>query len=104
MRLILLITLLLVAGCSDNVVPRQFCSEEQRKEASNFVILCAEAANPMSDEEPEDMLIQCQKTAEALICEQGFKYLSKLSVTKSVARSCKTARTVKEKKFCGVKP
>ena len=103
MKPLLLIFALLAAGCSDNVVRSQYCSEEKRQEAANFVLLCAEAANPMSDEEPEDMIKQCQITAKELVCEQGFTYFSPSSAAAlTIVRSCKSARTAREKKFCGV--
>ncbi len=33
-----------------------------------WIIDCAKAANPMSDEEGEDLVIQCERTAVRLFC------------------------------------
>lgn len=51
---------------------KNICLEpvEQRK----FVLSCIEKANPMSDEEPEDYILQCQHTAQDLFCEFEYGY------------------------------
>lgn len=44
------------------------CSLDTAERRSTFVIDCAKAANPHSDEEGEDLVKQCQTTAEELFC------------------------------------
>lgn len=34
-----------------------------------FIINCAKAANPLSDEEGEDLVAQCERTSEHLFCK-----------------------------------
>lgn len=80
---------LLLAGCKEPPPPgykcwRGFpeCSSAQierilecdNSERAKFIIDCAKAANPMSDEEGEDLILQCEKTSESLFCtEQKVK-------------------------------
>lgn len=40
---------------------------------AKFIIDCAKAANPMSDEEGEDLVAECRKTAYYLYCERVYK-------------------------------
>jgi hypothetical protein len=44
------------------------CVDIDRPAASAFVIACAAAANPKSDEEGEDLVRQCEETATNLHC------------------------------------
>jgi hypothetical protein len=37
---------------------------------AKFIIECAKAANPMSDEEGEDLVRQCEQTSLELFCER----------------------------------
>lgn len=41
---------------------------ESRKELAEFIIKCSEAANPKSDEEGEDLVIQCERTGTNTLC------------------------------------
>lgn len=74
----LLFMFLLVACNGDKPKPptvrfeiTQHCSTEAERHAlSKFVVDCATAANPMSDEEGEDLVRQCQITAEAILCPE----------------------------------
>lgn len=50
-------------------VARRACdSESDREKLSTFVIKCAEAANPKSDEEGEDLVEQCEITGTNVVC------------------------------------
>lgn len=42
-------------------------------EKAKFILDCAKAANPMSDEEGEDLVIQCERTATSLFCKMEEK-------------------------------
>jgi hypothetical protein len=44
------------------------CSENTITARSEFILTCAKNANPMSDEEGEDLVQQCEETAEHLFC------------------------------------
>lgn len=41
------------------------CDKERQ---ADFILKCADAANPKSDEEGEDLVIQCEKTSRNLFC------------------------------------
>lgn len=65
------------AGCADPkgstreyVNTQAFCTEDTKKERSDFILSCIEAANPKSDEEPEDWIHVCQKMAEETLCSR----------------------------------
>ena len=45
------------------------CDVESR---AKFIINCAKAANPMSDEEGEDLVKQCEKTSVNLFCKTVY--------------------------------
>ncbi len=45
------------------------CNKEKQ---AQFIIDCAKAANPMSDEEGEDLVEQCEKTSHPLFCEKEY--------------------------------
>jgi len=42
---------------------------EERKAVAELTLKLCEASNPKSDEEPEDMIIQAEKTAKAILCK-----------------------------------
>ena len=75
MKLLLLsvITITLL-GCSDKpphivkVSVKRCTTDLDRERLSAFIIKCAEAANPLSDEEGEDLVYQCERTGENVIC------------------------------------
>jgi hypothetical protein len=68
-------SLVLVVACGiEKSTPRTdmqvACYPETTERRASFVIDCAKAANPLSDEEGEDLVKQCQKTAEELFCSK----------------------------------
>jgi hypothetical protein len=69
-KLTLLLCLALVA-CGDDIVTKTVtdCSKNG-KEVAQFVVDCAKAANPLSDEEGEDLVVQCEQTGKKLLCTQ----------------------------------
>jgi len=91
-KLVLLVTLLAVTGCDNEptsptaagykceryggrncVIGYQYkmvCDQESR---AKFIIDCSKAANPMSDEEGEDLVKQCSWTSQDLFCTKEFK-------------------------------
>lgn len=68
--LMLLIALLILSGCNE----KQWRYTEKQPinigdvstQEQSWVTVCIRDANPMSDEEPEDMIRQCARTAEGL--------------------------------------
>ena len=65
---ILALLVLLLTGCnSDNreepIRVAERTSIQGNKEAAEFILQCAKNSNPMSDEEPEDMLEACRTIA-----------------------------------------
>lgn len=51
---------------------KAICKDMDKR--AKFIIDCAKAANPMSDEEGEDLVKQCEKTSESLFCEFVKEY------------------------------
>jgi hypothetical protein len=45
-------------------------TEEERKACAKLILEICEASNPKSDEEPEDMIKQAQKTAWETLCQE----------------------------------
>jgi len=77
-------TLLSLTGCSKPVpVTEQswerFCPEESIPKRAEFVLQCVKNANPMSDEEPEDMVAECGHTAEKIFCPLTKVYVTRMS-------------------------
>ncbi len=69
----LCLLLLLLPCCQNYEVQRRCLPDEARqKERADFVIECARVSNPKSDEEPEDMIAQCQKTADEILCARTW--------------------------------
>jgi len=50
----------------------RICKDNDKR--AEFIINCAKAANPMSDEEGEDLVEQCQRTSYDLFCEEVKEY------------------------------
>lgn len=61
---VLMLQAMCITGCSrpESVHTEQDCAQEKSK----FILECAVAANPKSDEEGEDLVAQCEQTAERL--------------------------------------
>lgn len=74
MKLILGMMILVTVACSDR---REWSEQkydpvcvtkEEKRELADFIIKCAEAANPKSDEEGEDLVSQCELTGARTLC------------------------------------
>lgn len=63
-------------GCNDvpHVQAQCVIDAEQREAAAAFVIGCAAAANPLSDEEGEDLVAQCEASAARLFCRHRVRF------------------------------
>lgn len=68
MRKILLIaiTALSLIGCDDSKKVSSKVKILDSEKAAQFIVDCAKAANPLSDEEGEDLVYQCELTAKKL--------------------------------------
>ena len=51
---------------------KEICKDNDKR--AEFIINCAKAANPMSDEEGEDLVIQCERTSRHLFCDEIKEY------------------------------
>ena len=49
---------------------------EEREVVAEMILKLCEASNPMSDEEPEDMIRQAQKTAWSTLCPERIYTVS----------------------------
>ena len=63
----------MVVGCtgSHSIIRstmKECSTKEEKKELADFVIKCNESANPKSDEEGEDLVIQCERTGRNILC------------------------------------
>jgi hypothetical protein len=65
----ILIMVILLSGCGDKVATRyeNECLPAD-KGLRDFIIECARVANPMSDEEGEDLVQQCEYTGKSIMC------------------------------------
>jgi predicted nucleic acid-binding Zn-ribbon protein len=62
-----LVALALLTGCEDvGIRENVYVPDDQRAAAATFVTDCARAANPMSDEEGEDLVRECAYQARQL--------------------------------------
>jgi hypothetical protein len=104
-RILMVGLLVLFTGCSSDVtltvdVDNKITSKY--KEASEFILTCAKNANPLSDEEGEDLVYQCQKTAERIYAELifGYCYTWKDYCYDSEQTPCKLAVRKEEREAC----
>lgn len=68
---ILLISMLVLVSCGSNYeFTRGTINKCQGKELADFIVKCAKAANPMSDEEGEDLVQQCEWTGQRIYCKE----------------------------------
>ena len=70
---LIILNIIFVVGCEGStrveVSSENVCLQsEDRKNLAKFIIDCAKAANPMSDEEGEDLVKQCEWTGIKTIC------------------------------------
>lgn len=65
-KLLLLGLTLILCACGPQYTTRTEIPPEKAKEAAEFITKLCEVSNPKSDEEPEDMILQAQRTAEEL--------------------------------------
>jgi len=63
-----LLVLLFATACENPISYRRLCGPKEAEEVSSFVLDCAKAANPMSDEEGEDLVAECARVAEKIFC------------------------------------
>ena len=89
MRLVLLTLLLLLTACEREHHPSQFktqCADVDGDAAAECMIRCAEAANPKSDEEGEDLVAECAEQCSEMKCHTRARYYYW-----SAWRSCRVA-------------
>lgn len=84
------ILLLILVGCSlekdekliDNRIWQYYCSYETQDKRAKFTTDCIKNANPMSDEEPEDMISGCIRASQNLYCFYGNQFEAKKHYTR----------------------
>lgn len=98
------ILLAMALGCSDqgHVIVKQVCSPESVAQRSKFIIDCATAANPKSDEEGEDLVIQCERTAKNLFCTEAKAAYITGVVDDYTEILCSEATDPVRKRACGL--
>jgi hypothetical protein len=80
-RLLPAVALAGLLACEPHREAVKECVEIDRAAASAFVVKCAEAANPKSDEEGEDLVAQCEETARRLHCVRENWFLMTWNAT-----------------------
>lgn len=107
--LLITLALLLFTGCNIGTQEKEIkrsisysLPKENIPALADFILTCAKNANPMSDEEGEDLVKQCEKTGNNLyqvrsygFCHTTEQYCSYYDVT-----PCSMAVTKEEKLFC----
>jgi hypothetical protein len=71
MKMIYLIAVAFLCGCGDQTYMRieNECPPGDKALVS-FILTCAKNANPLSDEEGEDLVLQCEHTGKRVVCPQ----------------------------------
>ena len=102
-----LILFMALTGCQQKwvkVVDDLYCSRETK--ITDFVIQCSNAANPMSDEEPEDLVTECNRVARLNYCKHmpHVKYTARFHFAGSIWTQrivpCVNAQTDQEISLC----
>lgn len=79
MKNILLLTgLCFLVGCGQSEIGlsrtierlEDYCEESSESDRAEFIVRCISAANPHSDEEPEDWIMKCQRMAVQTYCPE----------------------------------
>ena len=73
MRIFIVLLIVVLSGCSKGDLRTHeaedyICDSGSRSDRSGFILSCIKNANPLSDEEPEDWIRQCQYMAEQTFC------------------------------------
>ena len=71
-KLLAILPALLLTGCGDYGYIHTKTVFTDTEKAAEFIVKCAEAANPLSDEEGEDLVAECKFTAKELYGEKMF--------------------------------
>ena len=73
---------LLLLGCDEicqdyttQEVRRVCYTEQERKALVEAIVACTKAGNPMSDEEGEDLVAQCQRTMTYAACPERKQHV-----------------------------
>lgn len=79
---VIILCIAITSGCSNytevRLEPKPDCTSnpEVRKQLAEFVLTCAKNANPLSDEEGEDLVAQCQKTGTQVVCPVTMSHVT----------------------------
>ncbi len=99
-KLLSLVVVLVLMGCEPNIFKDNIviCPEDPTALAE-FILVCAKNANPLSDEEGEDLVKECRFSGIKVFCsaEKGFRIGSGHTIP------CEEAFTQKEKNKCGIR-
>lgn len=72
-RIIICLIVVMVCNCEVYRVTNFRVSNEKIEETAEFILTCIKNGNPMSDEEGEDLVAQCDRTANDLFTEVSYK-------------------------------
>lgn len=73
MKHTILFLLVTLTGCGDHprtprLIYKPDCSPQETEKLANWMLECIKRANPKSDEEPEDWILQCERTGKRTLC------------------------------------
>jgi hypothetical protein len=72
MKILVVILVLMLAACSNERTQELSATTDcsnYKAEIAKFIVDCAKAANPLSDEEGEDLVEQCEVTGKHVLCD-----------------------------------
>lgn len=76
------------------------CSMEQSERVAKFIVDCAEAANPKSDEEGEDLVEQCEETAKNVLCPEVAFVSHRVDGVWTMSKACSQVKEPELAKAC----
>ncbi len=100
---------IVISGCraksqqpeEGRVVLKKVCdTEEERKNLADFILQCVEKASVATDEDPEDWVVQCEKSGRTTLCQETAYYDP--SGLDKPAYPCSSATSEASKKECAL--
>lgn len=90
--LLMFMAIAILAACDEpemKYTEKRLCKAESQSRRAQFVLACVKNGNPMSDEEPEDLVSECRDTATEIFCPRvgGYQLKEGLAVRGSFQQS-----------------
>lgn len=104
--IIILMISLFIVSCDKpirNLMFTEICETKYIHIKAKFILSCIKNGNPKSDEEPEDLVYECRRTANNIFvgkCNSAFYYTDGFRHVSPVI-PCSKAKTKGEHEICG---